>query len=80
LGAKLENANRRLSVAVICVFAGTLIPWKSRVAADDQPLYGYSAESSRVERQWEEKLRAIPSQDNLRHYMERLSGRPHHVG
>jgi N-acetylated-alpha-linked acidic dipeptidase len=53
---------------------------KSRVAADDQPLYGYSAESSRVERQWEEKLRAIPSPDNLRAYMQRLSARPHNVG
>jgi N-acetylated-alpha-linked acidic dipeptidase len=80
LGAKLGNAYRRLSIAVICVFAGTLVPWKSRVAADDQPLYGYSAESSRVERQWEEKLRAIPSPDNLRAYLQRLSARPHNVG
>ena len=62
------------------MFAGTLVPWKSRVAADDQPLYGYSAESSRVERQWEEKLRAIPSPDNLRAYLQRLSARPHNVG
>jgi N-acetylated-alpha-linked acidic dipeptidase len=62
------------------VFAGTLLPPKSRVVADDQPLYGYSAESSRVERQWEEKLRAIPSPDNLRDYMKRLSARPHNVG
>jgi len=62
------------------VFAGTLLPLKSRVAADDQPLYGYSAESSRAERQWEEKLRAIPSPDNLRAYMQRLSARPHNVG
>ena len=62
------------------MFVGTLVPWKSRVAADDQPLYGYSAESSRVERQWEEKLRAIPSPDNLRAYLQRLSARPHNVG
>ena len=62
------------------MFAGTLLPLKSRVVADDQPLYGYSAESSRVERQWEEKLRAIPSPDNLRAYMQRLSARPHNVG
>jgi len=62
------------------VFAGTLVPGKSRVAADDQPLYGYSAESSRVERQWEEKLRAIPSPDNLRAYLQRLSAHPHNVG
>ena len=62
------------------MFAGTLLPLKSRVVADDQPLYGYSAESSRVERQWEEKLRAIPSPDNLRAYMQRLAARPHNVG
>ena len=67
-------------LAAIFVFAGTLLPLKSRVAADDQPLYGYSAASSRVERQWEEKLRAIPSPDNLRAYMQRLSARPHNVG
>jgi len=48
--------------------------------ADESPLYGYSAESSRTERQWEEKLRAIPSPDNMRAYMQRLSARPHHVG
>jgi len=69
-----------LLLAGIFVFAGTLLPLKSRVLADDQPLYGYSAESSRVERQWEEKLRAIPSPDNLRAYMQRLSARPHNVG
>jgi N-acetylated-alpha-linked acidic dipeptidase len=69
-----------LLLAGIFVFAGTLLPLRSRVAADDQPLYGYSAESSRVERQWEEKLRAIPSPDNLRAYMQRLSARPHNVG
>jgi N-acetylated-alpha-linked acidic dipeptidase len=80
LGAKLGNVYRRLSIAAIFVFAGTLLPPKSRVVADDQPLYGYSAESSRVERQWEEKLRAIPSPDNLRDYMKRLSARPHNVG
>jgi N-acetylated-alpha-linked acidic dipeptidase len=80
LGAKLGNAHRRLLLAAIVVSSGTLVPLKSRVAADDQPLYGYSAESSRVERQWEEKLRAIPSPDNLRAYMQRLSARPHNVG
>ena len=58
----------------------SLAPIRAHVAADDKPLYGYSAESSRVERQWEEKLRAIPSPENLRAYMQRLSARPHHVG
>ena len=31
-------------------------------------------------REWEEKFRAIPKQENLREYMKRLSARPHHVG
>jgi len=55
------------------VLAGiSLAPIRAHVAADDAPLYGYSAESSRIERQWEEKLRAIPSTENLRAYMQRL--------
>src|SRR5580704_996673 len=29
---------------------------------------------------WEEKIRAIPSPQNQRDYMQRLSARPHHVG
>ena len=63
------------------VLAGaSLAPLNSRVTADEAPLYGYSAESSRAERQWEEKMRAIPDPKNLRDYMERLSARPHNVG
>jgi N-acetylated-alpha-linked acidic dipeptidase len=56
------------------------IPVEANVTADEKPLYGFSAESSRAERQWEEKMRAIPSPENLRAYMQRLSARPHHVG
>jgi N-acetylated-alpha-linked acidic dipeptidase len=80
LGAKLKKSYRSLLLATALVLASTLFPMKTRVAADDQPLYGYSAESSRVERQWEEQLRAIPSPENLRAYMQRLSARPHNVG
>jgi N-acetylated-alpha-linked acidic dipeptidase len=72
--------NRSVALASI-LFAGlSLAPFGNHVVADEQPLYGYSAESSRTERQWEEKLRAIPSPDNLRSYMERLAARPHNVG
>ena len=76
--------NRSSSKAWICaggltvVFAAT--SKFAPVSADDQVLAGYSDESSRTERQWEEKLREIPSPDNLRAYMHRLSARPHHVG
>jgi N-acetylated-alpha-linked acidic dipeptidase len=72
--------SRRVIIAVV-LFAGlSLAPIGTNVVADEQPLFGYSAESSRTERQWEEKLRAIPSPDNLRAYMQRLSARPHNVG
>ena len=50
------------------------------VTADDQVLFGYSAESSRAERQWEEKFKEVPSPENLRANMQRLSARPHNVG
>ena len=71
----------RRVVLVSLMFSGlSLAPFGNHVVADEQPLYGYSAASSRTERQWEEKLRAIPSPENLRAYMQRLSARPHHVG
>src|SRR6266849_605302 len=72
--------NRRSIVAGILFAAVSLAPFGTHVAADEQPLFGYSAESSRAERQWEEKLRAIPSPDNLRSYMQKLAARPHNVG
>src|SRR6202171_122627 len=74
------------SVAVGCVLLSGLAltiagAYKvAKVSADDQPLAGYSSESSRTERQWEEKLREIPSPDNLREYMQHLSAHPHNVG
>src|SRR5436309_8026315 len=43
-------------------------------------LRGYSTEAAKAERDWEAKMRAIPSPDSLREYMRRLSARPHHVG
>src|SRR6202521_455290 len=72
--------NRTISIASILLVGISLAPMGGHVIADEQPFLGYSAESSRVERQWEEKLRAVPSPDNLRAYMQRLSARPHHVG
>src|ERR1700730_9777141 len=47
---------------------------------NEQPLGGYSSASSRTERDWEAKFRAIPEPQNERDYMQRLSARPHHVG
>ena len=48
--------------------------------AEDEPLQGFTRANSATEREWEAKFRAIPSPDNQREYMRRLSARPHHVG
>jgi N-acetylated-alpha-linked acidic dipeptidase len=53
------------------------------IAAAPSPaadLRGYSTDAAKAEREWEGKLRAIPSPDSLREYMRHLSARPHHVG
>ena len=71
---------RRTLLASVFFACLTFVPAGHHVIAEEQPLYGFSAESSQTERQWEEKLRAIPSPENLRAYMQRLSAHPHHVG
>ena len=66
---------RALLVVIVlscCVLSATL--------ADEQSLPGYSADSARTERDWENRFREIPRADNQRDYMKRLSARPHHVG
>ncbi len=62
--------------------AGVASPALGAAAAADSPapLDGFSGDSAREERDWESKFRALPSPENLRSYMQRLSARPHHVG
>ncbi len=72
--------SRSVVLASFLFLCLSIAPSSGHVLADEQPLFGYSADSSRTERQWEEKLRAIPSTENLRTYMQKLSARPHHVG
>jgi len=68
-----------LLASLICAVA-SLAPASRLVIADEQALYGFSAASSRTERQWEEKLDTIPNPENIRAYMQHLSARPHNVG
>jgi N-acetylated-alpha-linked acidic dipeptidase len=49
-------------------------------AEEPVSLQGFSSNAAQAERDWEGKFRSIPSPDNLRDYMKRLSARPHHVG
>jgi len=66
---------RAFTMAFIVAFA-LLLP----AAGDEDSLQGFTRASSPVERDWETKFRAIPSPDNEREYMRRLSAYPHHVG
>jgi N-acetylated-alpha-linked acidic dipeptidase len=70
---------RRVFLTVLlCVLF--LLPLSAANNTDDQPLYGFNAASSRTERDWEAKFRALPDPKVLRDTMQRLSARPHHVG
>ncbi len=68
---------RRWGVAVVLVFEVLVL---GRGAVEEARYAGYSSQAARVEREWEEKFRAIPSPDRLRDSMKLLSARPHHVG
>ena len=69
-------------MAVLCmVRAVEVMPAAARPEGDSPAaLDGFSAESARVEHDWEVKFRALPSPANMRSYMQRISARPHHVG
>ncbi|HVH50218.1 MAG TPA: folate hydrolase, partial [Candidatus Bathyarchaeia archaeon] len=71
---------RLVSTAVLLFAALMALPWLHSGSGDEPILSGFSTESSRAERQWEEKFKAIPSPQLMREYMQRLSARPHNVG
>lgn len=66
-------------IAALLLLFPLILP-ASLFAADDAVLPGYSTAASRTQRDWETRFRALPSPDNQREYMRRLSARPHHVG
>ena len=64
---------------VVCLLCFALCS-STTFSAETGTLRGFSTESSRTQRDWESKFRAIPEPANMRNYMERLAARPHHVG
>lgn len=63
------------------VIAGFAWAQTASEASTEKPgLAGYSAGSSKTERDWERKFRDGVVADNLRQSMQRLTARPHHVG
>ena len=71
---------RVVILIALVILSGAALPWLSASSSDEPVLSGFSAESSRAERQWEEKFKAIPSPQLMRDYMQHLSARPHNVG
>src|SRR6266446_5763637 len=72
---------KRLICAVALLFAmPAALPRLHSTSSDEPVLPGFTSESSRAERQWEEKFKAIPNPQLMRDYMQRLSARPHNVG
>jgi len=67
---------RNLSPGLACL----VLLLSAAPAADLPTLQGFSPDASAAERMWEARYKAIPSTENLREYMRRLSARPHHVG
>ena len=71
---------RIIAIAAGLLTAAACTPFLQSSTGEEAPLFGFSAESSRAERQWEEKFKVIPKPENLREYMRRLTARPHIVG
>jgi N-acetylated-alpha-linked acidic dipeptidase len=67
---------RRFAILTILLSFCVLVP----ISADEEPLQGFTRETSATERQWETKFKAIPSPQIQRENMQRLSARPHNVG
>ena len=68
---------RRILLAFLITFL-MLLPVSG--ADETGTIYGFTSASTRVERGWEDKFKAIPDPKILRDTMQRLSARPHHVG
>jgi N-acetylated-alpha-linked acidic dipeptidase len=71
---------RLVGVLLVVIAVLAVSPWLRSGSSEEPVLSGFSAESSRDERQWEDKFKAIPNPQLMRDYMQRLSARPHSVG
>jgi N-acetylated-alpha-linked acidic dipeptidase len=67
---------RTLVTYSLCIALASPALWP----ADPPPITGFTAASSRIERDWETRFRTLPDPAALRAYMQLLSAHPHHVG
>jgi N-acetylated-alpha-linked acidic dipeptidase len=77
---KTSSTALRNSFITFVVLLTTLSPAPCVLAADPEPLYGFSPDNSDAQRKLEAAFRSLPEPDHLRQYMQRLSARPHHLG
>jgi N-acetylated-alpha-linked acidic dipeptidase len=66
---------RRVTAAALFLL---IVP--STVRTQTRPIRGFTAASSEIQRQVEEKFRAIPKPENHREYMRVIAAEPHHAG
>jgi N-acetylated-alpha-linked acidic dipeptidase len=66
---------RRVTAAALFLL---IVP--STVRTQQRPIRGFTAASSEIQRQVEEKFRAIPKPENNREYMRVIAAEPHHAG
>ena len=72
----MTRMTRMIRMAAVAIAAAGLMA----ANLEDPPLRGYTAESSRLQREWEAKFRAIPSAERVRENLRTLSSRPNHLG
>lgn len=74
----------RIAPLIYCgaFFLMTQLNWAQAPSkmSDSSQLSGYTAQSSKAERDWEKKFQDGIVSDNIRENMRRMSARPHHVG
>src|SRR5512141_2169325 len=68
-----------MRVAVIGLVAVSTLAM-TPFSADTDTIRGFTVDSSRIERDWEAKFKAMPEPSRMRENMKLLSARPHHVG
>ncbi|MEO8946417.1 MAG: transferrin receptor-like dimerization domain-containing protein [Gemmatimonadaceae bacterium] len=71
---------RLLSLPVLASIGILAVPIVAATPASSGDILGFTPASSRVERDWEAKFRALPDPARMRSDMKLLSARPHHVG
>jgi N-acetylated-alpha-linked acidic dipeptidase len=72
---------RFLSLPLLATLGGVLaVPLVAASPPPTEDILGFTQASARVQRDWENKFRALPDPSRMRADMKLLSARPHHVG